>query len=231
MVISTSKHFASSHLSALNLVTFPDVSSTEKPSGKHPRIEERDMVSSHLSMCPVGANVPKSKGACWCKHRKAGGRPSQEGTSTSTAAVEQQAPDHVIAMDPTGFEHPLRIFIPSPFVEVSDLWADALRTVSPVPQNHNSALYFFPPPYLLDTIRSTMEAPSRCPHPDRACIDTKIHQYLHNLIHICAFCHLHLFNISLDNRPLSIVEWCAMLWRNYLPQSSVCAGGEGAKAH
>ena len=231
MVVSTSKHFAGSHLSALNLVTFPDVPSTEEPSGKHPRIEERDMASSHLSMRPAGADVPKSKGARRCQHCKAGGRPSEEGTSTSTAAVEQQLPDHVIATDPTSFEHPLHTFILSPFVEVLDLWADALHTVSPVPQNHNSALYFFPLPYLLDTICSTTEAPSGCWHPDRACIDTKIHQYLHNLICIRAFCRLCLFDISLDNQPLSIVEWHAALWGNYLPQSSVCAGGEGAEAH
>ncbi|EJF59526.1 hypothetical protein DICSQDRAFT_171926 [Dichomitus squalens LYAD-421 SS1] len=129
-----------------------------------------------------------------------------------------------------GFQHSARCLVLSPFVDLTAVWADALRAVSPVPPTANSALDFFPLPYLLDTVSDAVTPTPGCAHQDRVRVDGKVHRYLHNLLRIREFCRARLFDVSLDNRPLTIAEWRTALWGQYLAKSSVRNGAEGADA-
>lgn len=123
--------------------------------------------------------------------------------------------------------HASRYFQPS-FLDIPDIWANALWAVSPVAQSSNSALYFYPPLFLPDTIISQTTLPVGCVHPPHVHEDTKVNRYLHNLIRIHDFCCACLFDISMDNHPLTITEWCAALWGDYKLWSSIHAGGQGS---
>ncbi|KAI1782324.1 hypothetical protein LXA43DRAFT_1104268 [Ganoderma leucocontextum] len=219
MVLSVSKHVAGSHLSSLKLGGIPDIPMGEPSSSKRPRLEERPISTTHLKMRPaqlVGGEEKLSRRQRRRKDEASAARADLGGCSTQTTRGD--------------IPHPARHLLLSPFLEIPDIWVDAIRAVGSVPQTSHSALYFYPPPFLLDTVASKETLPKGCIHPERARDDTKVNRYLHNLIRIRDFCRARLFDISLDNRPLTIGEWRAALWGEYLPQTSVRAGGQGSDA-
>ena len=238
MVVSVSKHVVSSHLRHLSLASIPEVPESDSLSNKRPRIEERTLVTKHLTLHAAEAVLDRSKPSRRRrKRRQEGNGPKENAQGSELAPVgsslvgqSSQASPSPAQSASAGFLHPSRCLVPSPFVNVADVWADALRAASPVPQTPNSAVYFFPPPYLLDTVVAADLPPPGCAYPDRMRVDTKVDRYLHNLLRIREFCRTRLFDVSLDNRPLTISEWRAALWGDYLPQTSVRAGGEGADA-
>ncbi|KAI1785016.1 hypothetical protein LXA43DRAFT_900642 [Ganoderma leucocontextum] len=225
MLVSISKHIAGSHLTPLQFTSVPELPNEISVSKKRPRVEERPIVSSHFSMRPAQVEGGSSKSSGKRRRRKGGA--SSEGASISATSVPQ-AP--LAPPGSAGFEHPSRSLLLSPFVEIADIWVEALRAIGPVPQTPNSALYFFPPPFLLDTVASIETLPPGCIHPERARPDAKVNRYLHNLVRIREFCRTRLFDISLENRPLAIGEWRAALWGEYLPQTSIRAGGQSSDA-
>ncbi|KAI1783819.1 hypothetical protein LXA43DRAFT_1102080 [Ganoderma leucocontextum] len=230
MLVSISKHIAGSHLSSLHLTSVPHLPSDPTLSSKRPRLEEKTIISSHISMRAADAEpqVGTSKGARRRARRKATAAGHiEEGQTTSGTNQSQVAAGPPVS---AGFAHPSRYLVLSSFVDISDIWIEALRAAGPVPQTPNSALYFFPPPFLLDTVTSMDSLPPGCVYPDRARADAKVSRYLHNLVRIREFCRTRLFDISLDNRPLTITEWRAALWGEYLPQTSIRAGGQTSDA-
>ncbi|KAI1795368.1 hypothetical protein LXA43DRAFT_1091016 [Ganoderma leucocontextum] len=223
MLVSVSKHIAGSHLSSLHLTSVPQLPSEHTISSKRPRVEEKTIISSHLSMRTADAEpqAGASKGARRQACRKATAAGHIDKGQTTSGTNQSQ----VAAGPPrsAGFAHPSRYLLLSPFVDISEIWIEVLRAAGPVPQTPNLALYFFPPPFLLDTVTSMDSLPPGCVYPDRARADAKVSRYLHNLVRIHEFCRTRLFDISLDDRPLTITEWRAALWGEYLPQTSIRA--------
>ncbi|KAI1786183.1 hypothetical protein LXA43DRAFT_1065274 [Ganoderma leucocontextum] len=111
--------------------------------------------------------------------------------------------------------HSSKYFTPSPFYDVPPVWVSALQAVSPVPRTPNSARYFYPPPFLLDTVSSAARLPLSCQHPEYARPDEKVHRYLHNLVRIREFCRVRMFDVTVANEPLTTMEWRAALWGDY----------------
>ncbi|KAH9912987.1 uncharacterized protein BXZ73DRAFT_55771 [Epithele typhae] len=103
--------------------------------------------------------------------------------------------------------HPARVHNRSVFVDIPEAWSVALLSQGPLPQPRTSVVYFYPPPFLLDT---------------------KVHRYLHNAVRIRAFCRLRLLDLSLSGGPLTIAEWRAALWGDYAfhPDPSVPAAAQ-----
>lgn len=92
---------------------------------------------------------------------------------------------------------------------------DALKGVSPVAQPPASSVYFYPPPFLLDTISTRGSVPDGAPHPEAARVDAKVDRYLHNLVRIRSFCRMRLFSPTLSSHPMTIAEWRMALWGEY----------------
>ena len=115
--------------------------------------------------------------------------------------------------------HPSKTFMPSPFYDVSPVWATALRAVSPVPRASTPATYYYPPPFLLDTVSSLAPLPTPCRHPEHARMDEKAHRYLHNFVRIRQFCgmRIRMFEETIRNEPLTIEAWRTALWGDYEP--------------
>ena len=225
MVLSVSKHIAGSHLSSLRLGVTPTVPGTESPL-KRPRVDKTGISSAHLNMRPASQVAITGKPSRRQKRRQAA-ELALDGVLSPAGTLPGSGPGPKFGGDTA---HPSRYLLLSPFLDIADIWADALRSVSPVPQTLNSALYFYPPPFLLDTVTSKSSLPKGCVHLERAREDTKVDRYLHNLIRIRDFCRARLFDISMDNRALTISEWRAALWGDYQRQTSVRAGGQGSEA-
>ena len=213
MLMSVSKDIAGSHLEGLDLTAVPEVPD-ESPQAKRLRTEGQQKDVKTLVM---RAAVPSGGSSLPNKSKtRRGGKKTRR---PADMIVAPGAPHDDIATTsaftlagPSVSEHPSRTFHSSPFVQPSSIWASALRAASPVPQGSNAALYFYPPPFLLDTIPSS-GAP--CQFPEHARIDEKVHRYLHNLARIREFCRTRLFDRTLDRRPLTIGEWRVALFGDY----------------
>ncbi|KAI0351071.1 hypothetical protein OH77DRAFT_1524434 [Trametes cingulata] len=144
----------------------------------------------------------------------AGTESGSAGRTDSTAALRIQ---------------PAKTFVRSPFYSVPDHWAQALVRVSPVPTTPASALYFYPPPFLLDTISPQCPLPPDAVHPDAARTDYKVLRYIHNFLRIRRFCRARLFDPSMSSHPLSISEWRTALWGDYSGKGKAPKGTNGAE--
>ncbi|EIW61152.1 uncharacterized protein TRAVEDRAFT_117289 [Trametes versicolor FP-101664 SS1] len=139
----------------------------------------------------------------------AGGSPSKrpriDASDMHSKHLDTSAADEAVTQPEAGVDrpapiaaHPSRSFAASPFYSVPHVWQRALEGVSPLPQPTLSVVYFYPPPFLLDTV-STLA----------------VHRYLHNLVRIRRFCRTRLFDPSMSSQPLTIAEWRAALWGDY----------------
>ena len=218
MLMSISKHVGGSHLDGLHLAAVPQLPDAP-PSFKRARVENKD--ESPLTMRPAVSTgkdpVGKKKTRRGRKHAKKVNAQALAPTDASAESSGASYPDGSGAQQSV-LLHPSRNYVPSPFSDVPPAWVTALSAVSPVKEMPNAALYFYPPPFLLDTVSTIAGLPPNCPHPDRARIDEKAHRYLHNLARIREFCRTRLFDQSLGNRPLSISEWRAALFGDYTPK-------------
>lgn len=52
-------------------------------------------------------------------------------------------------------------------------------------------------------------------HKDNVWHDQKVPRYLHNLVRICTFCRLRLFDPTISGHPLTLMEWRTALWGDY----------------
>ena len=190
--------------------------SQEEHPAKRPRVESK-VLSTHYSLVmPVAAfAVPKNtkigskKGQGKMPRTRVQPAPAPSAQRPSTVS---RPPKAKLDMNPSKY------FTPSPFYDVPPVWAAALQAVSPAPRALSSATYFFPPPFLLDTISSIAGLPPDCKHPELARPDEKVHRYIHNFARIREFCRTRLFKITrtIANEPLTIVEWRCALWGDYL---------------
>ncbi|KAI9060391.1 hypothetical protein FKP32DRAFT_1578124, partial [Trametes sanguinea] len=108
-----------------------------------------------------------------------------------------------------------KVYVRSPFVNVPPAWEEALRAASPVAREGHHGVYFYPPPFLLDTVAPMTNAPDPLPEGATVRYDAKIGRYLHNLLRIRRFCRARIFDPSMSCHPLTITEWRAALWGDY----------------
>ena len=222
MLMSVSKHLGGSHLEYMDLATAPKI--PDLPDSKRARIEGANDVTQLAMRAATPANgEPSSASSSKASRRRKRKRAQRDVT-------EQSAPDGTSSTEHSATassvpQHPSQSFLPSPFCELAPVWVAALRSVSPVPQTSNSALYFYPPPFLLDTVCAKAPVPEKCTYPERARVDEKVARYIHNLARIRKFCRTRLFDKTLTSKPLLIAEWRAALWGNYEPQTSIRARG------
>ncbi|KAI0649156.1 hypothetical protein C8Q79DRAFT_904716, partial [Trametes meyenii] len=148
-----------------------EFSSGEEPPAKLARMHDLGVQAKHLHM------------------RVASWHPSSHSSSNGVAPDTRSAPQ------------PSKSHAVSAFYSVPDTWARALEAASPVPISPASALYFYPPPFLLDTVAARS--------------DVKIARYLHNLVRIRWFCRARLFDPSMSSQPLKIGEWRVALSGDY----------------
>ncbi|PIL32944.1 hypothetical protein GSI_05062 [Ganoderma sinense ZZ0214-1] len=217
MLMSVSKDIAGSHLQGLNLLAVPHVPDGA-PHVKRARTNGQISPNEDLAMREAvhgdaGYTTSKSKTR---RGRKKSRRASElivapAWTDISSATIASVLPFSGSSVS----EHPFRTFYYSPFAKVSAVWASALREASPVQQGPNAALYFYPPPFLIDTIPS---ATAVCRFPEHARVDDKVPRYLLNLARIREFCRARIFDRTLDRRPLTIGEWRVALWGDYHPK-------------
>ena len=121
---------------------------------------------------------------------------------------------------------PNQVYSPSPFYTIPPVWIEILKGLDPLPHPLRSSLYFYPPPFLLDTIPAATGESEASP-PCNARLDRKVHRYLHNLVRIREFCRLRLLDPSISGCPLTIREWRAALWGDYgLHQAPSKTSGE-----
>ena len=208
MLLRVSKHVAGTHLASLSLAEVPVVAAPH-PLAKRPRVHDEDICGTHYRMAPatpVPVVARNEKAPRRTRHRGSGGRGGQPGNvlnppGNSTPAAEQS--------------HPSKALVRSPFYDLAAPWEAALLAVGVVPRSASSATYFYPPPFLLDTVSSLARLPPDCPYPERARPDEKAHRYLHNLVRIRRFLRARLFDPTLSHEPLTIAEWRAALWGDY----------------
>ncbi|RDX49594.1 hypothetical protein OH76DRAFT_1455825 [Lentinus brumalis] len=206
MLLAVSKQVAGSHLAALAFAEVPEVPREESPM-KRPRLED-DGEGLHLLMrsstsAPVAHDPKKSR-----RRRKRG--KGQPPTPDSPEAAVGTSASSALPL------HPSKSYIPSAWFDDYSVWEKALKAVSPVARPRASALYFYPPPFLLDAVSSIAPLDPSAPYPARARTDEKIHRYLHNFARIRRFLCIRLFDPSLSHEPLTIAEWRAALWGDYL---------------
>ena len=217
MLLLVSEHVAGTHLARMSLAQVPNLSDDEcEPGTKRPRLEAQ----VHLTLpTPRPTN---SEGSKKSRRRRKGAQgpdrsrqldesahnPGPANSSQSFHSVSSRPPS-----DPT--PHPSKSFTPSPFYEDYPVWATALRACSPLPRTANSAVYFYPPPFLLDTVCDEASLPPTCSHPEYARVDEKVTRYLHNFVRIREFCRLRLFDVTIAHEPLTIAEWRSALWGDY----------------
>ncbi|KAI1782415.1 hypothetical protein LXA43DRAFT_1104101 [Ganoderma leucocontextum] len=209
MLLRVSEQVAGTHLSQLSLAEVLNLSDDEaEPSSKRPRVDGGGRLVMPVPRPSASESSKKSK-----RRKKGRGGANVQRQPVDAVGTSSGTPSSPAHPEPSTF-HPSKSFTPSPFYDVSPVWTTALRAVSPVPRTLNSAVYFYPPPFLLDTISSVAALP-QCAHPEHARSDKKIHRYLHNLVRIREFCRVRMFDVTIANQPLTTAEWRAALWGDY----------------
>lgn len=99
--------------------------------------------------------------------------------------------------------NPFRQFYPSHTVSTSGAWSKALRNAGPLPQPAQSATFYYPPPWLLDSLVGYDSNPNR------------IARNLHHFLSIRTFCRLRLFDYTIAGLLLTSAEWRDALFGEY----------------
>ncbi|KAH9849134.1 hypothetical protein C2E23DRAFT_870840 [Lenzites betulinus] len=103
--------------------------------------------------------------------------------------------------------NPFRQFYPSRNVCIAESWSNALRRAGPLPQPTSSVTFYYPPPWLLDSLIGYDSNPG------------KIARQLHHLASIRTFCRLRLFDPTVAGHPLTSAEWRDALHGDYHPDA------------
>ncbi|OJT08178.1 hypothetical protein TRAPUB_940 [Trametes pubescens] len=239
MALSVSKLVCATHMPALETGDGPAVVSAEDgpPEAKRPKVFDGEVHAKHLVMRPGAAAEPpgaeKKKNRRQRKRKLAEantsnppGEPSTSGGQPpppSAGGAEQEHPPASAAI-----VQPAKTFVPSPFYLVPKQWAEALREASPVPRAAASSLYFYPPPFLLDTVSSQLPLPADVMNHGPARNDDKVLRYIHNLLRIRRFCRTRLFDPMMSSHPLTIMDWRAALWGDFGGKSKEASGSNPA---
>ncbi|EIW53230.1 uncharacterized protein TRAVEDRAFT_78249, partial [Trametes versicolor FP-101664 SS1] len=131
------------------------------------------------------------------------GKDSENCTSSKTVGDEPASMASSRPAQKPFFMNPFRQFYPSHTVSTADAWSKALRNAGPLPQPAQSATFYHPPPWLLDSLVEYDSNPNR------------IARNLHHLISIRTFCRLRLFDYTIAGLPLTSAEWRDALFGEY----------------
>lgn len=241
MALSVSKLVCATHMPALESADDLVVLTAENgpPQAKRAKTFDGEVLSKHLVMRP-GVVVETSSGSektkknrCQCKHKLAEAQSSHPSAEPSTSGGQPPPPSSGGAQQESPSAsaapaQPAKLFVPSPFYSVPTHWADVLREASPVPRVAVSALYFYPPPFLLDTVSSQNLFPADTVALVTPRNDDKVLRYLHNLLRIRRFCRLCLFDPMMSSQPLTIMDWRAALWGDFGGKSKDVSGSNAA---
>lgn len=224
MALSVSEAVCGSRLRPLGETSDAD----DVRSSKRRHLAGDPLPSKHLHMAPPQP-VPQRESAPGKKKTRRGGQKKKgaaaqgaapdEGTDsgvTRSAGAREPHTDALTSSSATSQgpeSHPSRTFTPSPFSSVAEVWASALQSVSPVAEPPRSAVYFFPPPFLLDSVVEPNLAPPPPTHSGVVRVDRKSPRYVHNWVRIRMFCRMRLFDPSVSNEPLTIAEWLSRCWQ------------------
>ena len=104
---------------------------------------------------------------------------------------------------PSVFFNPFRKYHESKNVRGFRCWSDRLAAAGVLPQPSASVVFFFPPPWLFDTLDGS------------PLTEQKRQRYVHQLVGIRLFCRLRLFDRTINGRPLTVAEWRHALWGDY----------------
>ncbi|KAI0654517.1 hypothetical protein C8Q70DRAFT_1058441 [Cubamyces menziesii] len=206
------------------LATRDDVHPVKRPKAVDSRREY-----THLGMKPLS----RSSGETDKERGRKGSTPrgNQDGQVTLPpgGAAGQPMGGHSSPKPAASAEppQPARFFMQSPFYSIPPHWMRALQSASPVPRSAAQALYFYPPPFLLDTVCPEAPAPELVDANITVRQDAKVVRYLHNLVRIRRFCRARLFNASMSNHPLTITEWRTALFGDY---NAALRQGPGTRA-
>ena len=185
-----------------------------------------------ISLSPVQAQAPVPNAQGQTRKTRRSGKRVKAATARATKRTEAGRPGAtptppnlssaaIVDDRPPEWRHPSREFSRSPFARISDPWAIALTSVGTLRQASTSVKYFYPPPFLLDTVSSRTNTPLGAFDAHALRHDEKVHRYLHNLARIRHFCRLRLLDPAISGQALSIAEWRAALWGDYQLQEDV----------
>ncbi|KAH9855775.1 hypothetical protein C2E23DRAFT_901143 [Lenzites betulinus] len=227
MAMSVSKMVSGTHMPPLESVDSPAVYEFERSSleMKRQRDNHGHIQAKHLGMRAAKAAPPPPKK----RPRRANGPDSVVGAASTSSTSPAHQGSNPVASPPSAVQ-PAKSFQPSPFYSLHPDWRHALRDVSPVPRSEVGALYFFPPPFLLDTVSSQAPIPENAVDAAAARKDDKILRYLHNHLRIRRFCRARLFDPMMSSQPLTIAEWRAALWGDYNGKEVPASAGESSDA-
>lgn len=224
MVLAVSGHLGRNLLGTMSLAEVPAAGDVRKPPEepaqppeKRVRLGEEHAEGGHLGIrvSELPSSLPKKKKTHRGKRRSKGNTvaPTTPGASSVHAPPAEGSGVSSSSHLPP---QPAKAVVSSPFYVVPSVWAAALRTVSPLPQTSGAALYFFPPPFLLDTL--PLDPPPDLVPDSRKTfgrVDDKVTRYVHNFARIRAFCRARILDPHLSNEPLTISDWRAALWGDY----------------
>ncbi|KAI1786194.1 hypothetical protein LXA43DRAFT_1111471 [Ganoderma leucocontextum] len=221
MLLLVSEHVAGTHLTPMKVAENLQAPEDEENPSKRRRVGEGESDTSLAAATQSGSSKRKTKSKRGRSNPQGDVQPLRVNPSTthassaSTLPVKLESPGTPAA--PAGDAHPSKTFTPSPFYDVAPVWATALQAASPLGRA-GAASYYYPPPFLLDTVSSAAPLPTQCAHPECSRTDEKVHRYLHNFVRIREFCRTRMFDITITSEPLSIEEWRIALWGDYEPR-------------
>lgn len=132
--------------------------------------------------------------------RRARARVAKQSAARQSGATTG-APEPLQAQQP--HMHPARQFFQSTLLIEPPAWVLALNKASPLRQPRTSVRYFFPPPWMLDSLAG-YDVPA-----------DKLSRYLLQWLSIRTFCRMRLFDQTIAGRPLTISEWRDAMWGDY----------------
>ncbi|KAI0734715.1 hypothetical protein C8Q72DRAFT_791953 [Fomitopsis betulina] len=119
-------------------------------------------------------------------------RPVTSSSKTPKTHHGTRAPSKAEATQPQFLK-----YTPPSAADVPEVWVDALTAAGTLPHNETAAVYFWPPPFLLDLDNGK----GSC--------------FRHNYLQIRRFCRQRLVDKQVHAQPLTVAEWRAALWGDY----------------
>ena len=141
---------------------------------------------------PEPAPAPPTKRARLADAVRRDEQPPRAGPSSSRSRRGTRAPSKA-EKTPAQFLQ----YTPPSAGEVPGVWVNALTAAGMLPRNDVAAVYFWPPPFLLDL--------------DKA----KGSRFRHNYLRIRGFCRQRLVDKQVHAQPLTVADWRAALWGDY----------------
>lgn len=200
---------------------------------KRARAMELPVVTKTLDLPAAPAELPDPARAKK-KPRPRGGKKNKPRDAAvhdrppTTSAPDRHADASERTAAPKAPSPPSLVFCRSPFFRPPEPWIRALRKVGKLHQPKQAVLYFYPPPFLLDTVSTRTTLPDRFAPPEIIRKDEKVHRYLHNLVRIRHFCRVRLLDPTIPGDPLTITDWRDALWGDYMiKEEPPVTGSEG----